>query len=36
MGVDAIEHTASPVTFDVEDPKGNRYTVLSRGRQTFD
>ena len=22
MGVDAIEHTASPVTFDLEDPKG--------------
>ena len=35
IGVDAIEHTASPVTFDVEDPKGNGY-LASRGTQGFD
>ena len=28
MGVDAIEHTASPVTFDVEDPKGTNGYLL--------
>jgi hypothetical protein len=36
MGVDAIEHTASPVTFDVEDPKGTYKRLLTIKETAFD